>query len=184
MAHPVTATGTIRDMGELPAQVYEQLRGLARARLASERPGHTLQPTALVHEAWLKLAQHERGAQTSRAGFFAAAAEAMRQILVDYARTRRRVKRGGGAARQAVEVDELPAKLPATFNGTPEEILALDGAIRRLEREDPMAAKVVTMRFFAGLSVPETAEALDVSERTVKREWQFARAWLYRELDE
>ena len=108
----------------------------------------------------------------------------MRQILVDYARTRRRVKRGGGAARQAVEVDELPAKLPATFNGTPEEILALDGAIRRLEREDPMAAKVVTMRFFAGLSVPETAEALDVSERTVKREWQFARAWLYRELDE
>ena len=171
-------------MAELPAQVYEQLRGLARARLASERPGHTLQPTALVHEAWLKLAQHEQGAQTSRVGFFSAAAEAMRQILVDHARARRRVKRGGGAAKEAVDVDDLPAKLPTTFTCTPEEILALDGAIRRLEAEDPLAAKVVVMRFFAGLSVPETAEVLDISERTVKREWQFARAWLYRELDE
>jgi RNA polymerase sigma factor (TIGR02999 family) len=164
--------------------VYEELRKLARQRMAQERGDHTLQATAIVHEAWLKLAHHKGGAQTSRAGFFSAAGEAMRQILVDHARTRRRVKRGGGAAKEAVDVDDLPAKLPATLNSSPEEILALDGAIRRLEAQDPLAAKVVTMRFFAALTVPEIAEALGISERTVKREWQFARAWLFRELAE
>ncbi len=163
--------------------VYEELRRLAQQRMAQERGDHTLQATALVHEVWLKLAHHKGGAETSRAGFFSAAAEAMRQILVDHARTRRRVKRGGGAAKEAVDVGDLPAKLPSTLNASPEEILALDNAIRRLASEEPLAAKVVTMRFFASLTVLEIAEVLGVSERTVKREWQFARAWLYRELD-
>jgi len=164
-------------MDDLPAQIYDELRGLARARLASERRGHTLQATALVHEAWLKLRRHP--AATSKAAFFSAAADAMRQILVDHARTRGRIRRGGGERREALDLAEMPAP---GGDGIPDEIVALDDAIRRLEEQEPVAAKVVTMRFFAGFTVAETAQALDISERTVKREWQFARAWLYREL--
>jgi RNA polymerase sigma factor (TIGR02999 family) len=176
---------------DLPAKVYDELRVLARARLASERPGHTLQATALVHEAWLKLMHHPESAATSKAAFFAAAAQAMRQILVDHARGKSRIRRGGvrggsgdegrGHRRQALELGNIPASTRNTA-GTPEEILALDEAICRLEQQEPLAARVVTVRFFAGLTVVESAEALGVSERTIKREWQFARAWLYREL--
>jgi RNA polymerase sigma factor (sigma-70 family) len=180
-------------VAELSANIYEELRGLARARLASENPGHTLQATALVHEAWLKLRHSpEAGAPASKAAFFAAAAGAMRQILVDHARGKSRVRRGGGGGgggagegaghrRVAMELGDIPAPSRGD-GGTPEEILALDEAICRLEQQEPLAAKVVTVRFFAGLTVAESAEALGVSERTIKREWQFARAWLYREL--
>ena len=152
-----------------------------------------MQATALVHEAWLKLMHLPESATTSKAAFFAVAAQAMRQILVDHSRGKSRIRRGGagrsgregdegrGHRRQAVELGEIPAPSKGGA-GTPEEILALDEAICRLEQQEPLAAKVVTVRFFAGLTVAESAEALGVSERTVKREWQFARAWLYREL--
>src|SRR5205823_4760936 len=145
-----------------------------------EAPGHTMQATELVHEAYLKLRGHPalaKGNGPDRSGFFHAAAEAMRRILIDHARGKARVKRGGGEHKRAAMLDV--AELAAEADG--EQILALDEAICRLEQQDPDAARVVRLRFFAGLDVAETAEALGVSERTVKREWQYARAWLFRE---
>lgn len=164
---------------DLLQQVYEQLRTIARSKLSDEKSGHTLQATALVHEAWLKIAQRDSVMALERSQFLVAAAEAMRRILIDHARTRGRIKRGGGAKRSAVEMTDIAA---LAMDHDPEEIMALDDAIRRLEIEDADAARVVKLRFFAGLSVPETAECLGTSERTVKREWQFARAWLFRAL--
>ena len=168
--------------------VYEQLRELARCRMADERRGHTLQATALVHEAYLRLLSHPDGVVwTSRGHFFHAAAEAMRRLLIDHARARRSLKRGGGqvpgthdAPRQRVafNVLELAADTGLDFA----EILALDDAVSRLELEEPHLAAVVRLRFYAGLSVDETAEALGTSARTVKRDWTFARAWLFRRL--
>jgi len=157
--------------------VYAELRSLARQRMAGERSGHTLQATALVHEVYLKLIGPERAAPwAGRRQFFFAAAEAMRQILVDHARARAGLKRGGGRRRVPLGVLDLAAddRVP--------EILALDEAISRLENESPDVAAVVRLRFYAGLSVDETAEALGVSPRTVKREWTYARARLFREL--
>lgn len=153
--------------------VYADLRAAARAQLRHERPDHTLRATALVHEAYLRLVGGNYPAWNDRQHFFRAAAEAMRRILVEHARSRARVKRGGNPVRTTlsdvmVAVDENPA-----------EVLALDDAIRRLEEQDPTAADVVRLRFFAGLSVEETGRVLDMSERTVKREWAFARAWLH-----
>lgn len=165
--------------GELLEQVYEQLRGLAQLRLSQERPGHTLQATALVHEVYLRLARGNPGAFASRGQFFHAAAEAMRRILIEHARARGRQKRGGGAARLP-----LSNVLDLAQASDPSEILALDDAICRLEEQMPEAAAVVRLRFFAGLSVQETAEALGVSPRTVDREWTYARAWLFRQLAE
>ena len=162
--------------GTLLEQVYDQLRGIARARLAQERPGHSLQATELVHEAFLKLRGHSALGDADRGRFFAAAAEAMRRILIDHARTRGRLKRGGGARRVLSDVADLAREEDA------EEILALDEAICRLEQREPQAAQVLKLRFFAGMSVGETAAATGLSERTVKREWQFARAWLFRAL--
>ena len=159
--------------GDLLQQVYEQLRTIARSKLSDEKSGHTLQATALVHEAWLKIAQRDSVMALERSQFLVAAAEAMRRILIDHARTRGRIKRGG------VEMTDIAA---LAMDHDPEEIMALDEAIRRLEIEDADAARVVKLRFFAGLSVPETAECLGSSARTVKREWQFARAWLFRAL--
>ena len=163
---------------ELTAQVYEQLRAIARSRLEGQAPGHTLQATALVHEALLKLRDHPSIVAGDRALFFHSAARAMRQILVDHARAKGRSKRGGGGARR-----ELADVAQLAVENDVEQILALDEAITRLEQEDPVAASVVRLRFYAGLSVEETAEVLAVSQRTVKREWQFARAWLYRALE-
>ena len=153
--------------------VYAELRGIARAHLRREHTGHTLAATALVHEAYLRLLSGNYPTWNDRQHFFRAAAEAMRRVLIEHARKRARVKRGGNPVRISlsditVATDEDPAAL-----------LALDEAIRRLEEEEPSAAEVVRLRFFAGLSVEETAQALDLSERTVKREWAFARAWLY-----
>jgi RNA polymerase sigma factor (TIGR02999 family) len=156
--------------------VYANLRAAARAQLRSERPDHTLQATALVHEAYLRLLGGSYPTWNDRQHFFRAAAEAMRRILVEHARRRARVKRGGNPVRVSLtDVDSVARH-------DPEEILALDAAFRRLEEQDPVAADIVRLRFFAGLSVEETAGMLDVSERTVKREWAFARAWLFEAL--
>jgi len=154
--------------------VYEQLRSIARHRLANESAGHTLQATALVHEAFLKLSNNPSNFSLDRARFVMAAAEAMRRILIDHARTRKREKRGGPTMKRAL-LDV--ADLAADFDS--EQALALDEAICRLEAQDVQAAQVVKLRFFAGLSVEETADVLQISPRTVKRDWQFARAWLF-----
>lgn len=159
-------------LDELLPVVYDELRAIAVGRLRGERSGHTLQPTALVHEAYLRLLGGDGPAWNSRAHFFHAAAEAMRRILIEYARRRKRVKRGGGRVRVELE-DTAVAEWP-----DPDELLAVDEAIRRLEEQDSRAADVVRLRYFVGLSVEETAGALDLSERTVMREWAYAKAWL------
>jgi len=157
--------------------VYGELRQMARRRMRGERPGHTLSPTALVHEAYLKLAGLERIEWRNRAQFFALAAQAMRQVLVDHALRRKARKRGGGQVH--VTLDEgLGGQAPPPV----EEILALDEALKRLEEIDERRARVVVCRFFAGMEVDETAAALGISEATVKRDWSYARAWLNREL--
>lgn len=158
--------------------IYEQLRAIAQQRMSGERGGHTLQATALVHEAYLKLMGNADAAWASRAHFFHAAAQAMRRILIEHARQRGRLKRGGEFKRQSLERVDLAVE------EDPESILALDAAICRLEEKDERAARIVKLRFFAGLSIEETAEAVGLSERTVKREWTYARAWLYRALSD
>ena len=156
--------------------VYEQLRAAARNTLRSERAGHTLQATALVHEAFLKLVGPREVPWQSRAHFFHAAATAMRQILVDHARGKAPQRRGGPEARRAaIELNSLPD--PASVEQSA-GFLVLDAALTRLERVDPDAAAIVRLRYFAGLSVDETAQALGMSAPTVKRSWAFARAWL------
>ena len=156
--------------------VYDELRALARRELRRERSDHTLQPTALVHEAYLKLARLDRLEWRDRAHFFGAAAGTMRRVLVSHARRKRAEKRGGGAKAVPLENVVLAAR------ERPEDVLALDEALARLADLDSRQAQVVECRFFAGMSVPETAEALGVSPATVKRDWTAARAWLNREL--
>lgn len=159
----------------LPA-VYDQLRGIARRELRRERTGHTLTPTALVHEAYLKLVKLDRVTWRSRAHFFGACAREMRRILISYARKRKADKRGGGA-------DHVPLENAFVAAQTrPAELLALDEALTRLAALDERQAQVVEYRFYAGMDVNETAEALGISPATVKRDWTAARAWLNREL--
>jgi RNA polymerase sigma factor (TIGR02999 family) len=157
--------------------VYSELHHMAEQRLAGEAPGHSLQPTVLVHDAWFQLV----GADTppsfaNRAHFFAAAAQAMRRILVDRARRRRAEKRGGGAE----HVDLGSVDVAVTTDDT--TLLRIDEALEKLAKEDPPSAELVRLRFFAGLKIEEAAEVLHISERTAKRYWTFARAWLYDEL--
>lgn len=159
-------------LDRLAPVVYDELRILAAAQLRRERDDHTLQPTALVNEAYVRLLGSDRPAWSDRSHFFRAAARAMRRILIEHARRRARVKRGGNPVR--VSLDEVG---PESWD-EPETVLALDEALRRLEEQDARSSEVVQLRYFAGLSVAQTAEALGVSERTVKREWTFARAWL------
>lgn len=163
-------------MERLVPLLYDELRALAQSQLNREHPGHTLQATALVHEAYLRLLGTSQPPWNDRRHFFRAAAEAMRRILVEHARARDRIKRGGDRVRVELR-DSLLGDAPDL-----DELLALDEAFRRLDEKDPRAADVVRLRYFAGLSVPDTAKALDMSERTVKRDWALARAWLFREL--
>ncbi len=164
--------------GDLLPLVYEELRRLARSMMEREAPGQTLQPTALVHDAYLRLMgpRPDEVSWSSRAHFFAAAAIAMRRILVDRARRRNRLRHGGG--RRRVDLDDRVA----AFDEDAIDFEVLDEALRRMETEDPRMSRVVMLRFFAGLSIDETATAMNVSPRTVKREWTCARAWLYRAL--
>ena len=159
--------------------VYEGLRRLAAAKLAQEKPGQTLQATALVHEAYVRLVDVERAQRwDSRGHFFAAAAEAMRRILVENARRKRSAKRGGDRARH--EVQEGDAIVQASDY---DSLLDLDEALSKLAVAEPGLARLVELRYFAGLSVDESAQALGVSPRTAKRNWTYARAWLQREMD-
>ena len=163
--------------------LYRELRALARARMRRESADATLRTTELVHEAYLRLGSSDHRGWANRAHYFAAAAEAMRRILIEHARARAREKRGGqdGRPPQRVSISDLgSADLSVTYD--PDEILALDGGIERLRLMDARAADVVRLRFYGGLSVEETAEALGVTARTVKRDWSVARAWLSREL--
>jgi RNA polymerase sigma factor (TIGR02999 family) len=175
------AAGDQQAAGELLPLVYQQLRAAAGKQMTNERSGHTLQPTALVHEAFLKLVGERRTPWRSRRHFYAAAAEAMRQILLDHARARGRSKRGGDRQRQSLDFRNVA---DLANSGESEQVVALDEAIRRLETQRPRVARVVRLRFYAGLTVDETARALEVSPRTVDLDWAFARAWLFRELSE
>jgi RNA polymerase sigma factor (TIGR02999 family) len=175
---PDTPDGGPGSSRELLPEVYDELRKLARARLARERHEQTLQPTALVHEAYLRVAGPDQRARWDRRGhFFAAAALAMRRILVERARHYQRMKHGGGG--QRVDLDSAIAGADPALT----DLVAIDEALTRLEQTDPRKARIVALRYFAGLSVEETAAALDISPATVKNEWKFARAWLYRALD-
>jgi len=164
---------------ELFPLIYGELRRVARRYLGRERKNHTLQPTALVHEAWMKL-QNDHGVEwQGRTHGLALAAQAMRRLLVDHGRHQKRQKRGGGE--QNVVLDEL-IKAASTSEVPIEDLLTLERALARLESIDPRAAQVVALRFFSGLSVPEVAEHLGLSARTVESDWTHARAWLKREL--
>jgi RNA polymerase sigma factor (TIGR02999 family) len=163
---------------EVVPLVYAELRRIARIRLSAERGGHTLQPTALVHEAWLRLMQQHGATWQNRAQFFAIAAQAMRRILVDHARRRHSNKRNNGEAPLTLDNIEDIVASPVPD----EEMLALDAALDRLSNLDARQARVVELRFFGGLSIEEAAQVLDLSATTVKREWTTARAWLYREI--
>jgi RNA polymerase sigma factor (TIGR02999 family) len=160
----------------LPA-VYDELRQLAAHRLAHQTPGQTLQPTALVHEAYLRLVGDPEGSDWDNRGhFFAAAAEAMRRILVDNARRKGRRKRGGGLTRRDLDAEQV------TTPEIREDLLALDEALTKLAATNPQAAQLVQLRYFAGLSIPEAAQTLGVAPRTADRLWAFARVWLLREV--
>jgi len=162
---------------ELLPLVYDELRRLADQHLSAERPGQTLQATALVHEAYLRLVGPASSSWESRAHFFGAAARAIRRILIDRARARNSQRRGAGARPQALdEAADLAAPEPRL------DLLELDGALERLAQVDAQKARIVELRFFGGLSTEETAQALGLSPSTVTRDWRFARIWLHREL--
>lgn len=172
------AAGDRDAAASLFAIVYDELRRLAASALRRERPDHTLQPTALVHEAYLRLADEPDARWENRAHFLAVAAQAMRRILVDHARGRNALKRGSGESLRPLEgIDVEAAGADATI-----DLLVLDEALARLASLDARQARVVELRFFGGLTVEETAAVTGLSERTVKREWQMARAWLRREM--
>jgi RNA polymerase sigma factor (TIGR02999 family) len=158
--------------------VYDELRSLARAQLRNENPGHTLGATALVHEAYLRLSRREQIDPRDRSHFFAIAAQAMRRVLIDHARIRGARKRGSGQV--AFSLEHAGALLDD--DGT-EELLLIDDALRRLAHASPRAAQVVECRFFAGLTLDETAVSLGVSKKTVQRDWMLARAWLQKEIE-
>jgi len=161
---------------ELLPLVYDELRKLAGARMAAEPAGQTLQPTSLVHEAYLRLVGGADRPWDSRGHFFAAAAEAMRRIVVETARRKQRAKHGGGRQRVEVELADLPTRLP------PDDLLALDESLSRLELVDPIKARLVTLRYFAGMTIEQAAEVLSISRVTAHRYWTFARAWLHEQM--
>jgi len=159
--------------------VYDELRKLAAQRMAAERSDHTLQPTALVHEAYLRLVDVDQAQDwDGRGHFFAAAAEAMRRILIDKARRKRRPKHGGDLKR--VDLDQAAA---VTTAPTTDDLLALDEALTKFATQEPVKAELVKLRFFAGLTIPQAAQVLGISEATAERYWTYARVWLYSELE-
>ncbi|MHC4416859.1 MAG: sigma-70 family RNA polymerase sigma factor [Planctomycetota bacterium] len=168
-----TGGGDDEAAAELLPLIYGELHRIAQARMAALRPGTTLQPTALIHEAYLRLIGNDKPGWNSRAHFFGAAAQAMRQILVDQARRKASLKRGGNRKRLDLDDVEAAVEPPSV------DILALDEALARLERDDPRKARIVMLRYFAGLTANETAAALDISVPTVEREWRFTRTLLH-----
>ena len=181
-AHDITqllrewANGAPSALETLTPLVYKELRRLAGSYMRSESPGHTLQPTALVHEAFLRMVARDVPDCQSRAHFYGVASHLMRQILIDHARTRNAEKRGGGKAPISLEENLIVSREREA------DLVALDDAMHRLSALDPRKTQVVELRFFGGLSVEESAEVLKVSEVTVRRDWQFAKAWLLREM--
>jgi RNA polymerase sigma-70 factor (ECF subfamily) len=183
-AHSQQITGLLAEwsdgnrsaLDEMLPLIESELRRLAHRYMSRERPGHTLQTTALVNEAYLRLIDQNDIRWQNRAHFFAIAAQMMRRILVDYARRNKYAKRGGGAVHVSLNQADLIANEPAA------EVKALDEALRRLESLDARQARVVELRFFGGLTIKETAEVMDISVDMVKREWSTAKAWLYREV--
>ncbi len=169
--------GDAKAAGELLPLVYEELRKLAAHKMAQQPPGQTLQATALVHEAWLKLTADNRPSWNDRQHFFRAAAEAMRQVLLDRARAKLTRKRGAGPLRVSLEQVDLATTTP------PDTLLLVDEALQALQREHPDKAELVKLRFYVGFTVTETAQALGLSEKTVQRNWIHARAWLFREIN-
>ena len=162
---------------ELLPLLYDELRALARARMAAEAPGQTIQATALVHEAYMRLVGDADPGWNGRSHFFGAAAQAMRRILVERARGKSRLKRGGD--RERVELGDIGAADTERAN---DAILAVDEALARLERQDPRKGRIVNLRYFAGMTIEQTAQALEISVGTVEREWRFVKAWLQVEL--
>ena len=170
--------GDSRASEQLLPLVYDELRRLASQRLAHEKPGHTLQSTALVHEAYLRLVgSYQSQHWNSRGHFFGAAAEAMRRILIDRARKKQRPKHGGDRRRI-----DLASAFPASDDASPDALLAIDEALEKLERDHPEKAQLVKLRHYAGFSVEQVADAMGISPATVKRHWSFARAFLYSQL--
>lgn len=172
-------SGNARAADELLPLVYSELRRLARSRMARERHAHSVQPTSLVHQAYLRLLGDRQPHWEGRGHFFSAAAEAMRRILIEKARQRASLKRGGDLRRTGFDNEALPGT-----EQQPEDLLALDAALDSLEAKDPAMANVVKLRYFAGLTVEETAEALGLSPRSVNRQWTAARAWLRKCMDD
>jgi RNA polymerase sigma factor (TIGR02999 family) len=168
--------GDVRASEELLPLVYSELRRLAAARMAQEAAGHTLQPTALVHEAWLRLIGDDGRTWQNRAHFFGAAAEAMRRILIERARRKSRLKRGGGRTVLDIADLDLAEAMPD------DKVLLVDEALERFKAEDPEKARVVVLKFFGGLTDREVAEIMGVTERTVRRQWTYAKAWLFQSI--
>jgi len=183
MSHDVTRILTAIENGEQQAAaellplIYQELRKLAAAKLTKEKPGQTIQPTMLVHEAWLRLVDKDQPPQwNGRGHFFAAAAEAMRRILVENARRKKRLKHGGEM--KQVDLDSAVAAIQSPAD----DLVALDEALTRLEKQWPDKARLVKLRYFAGLTIPEASEALGISTATAERSWRFSRAWLHSQL--
>jgi RNA polymerase sigma factor (TIGR02999 family) len=170
--------GDARAADELLPLVYEELRRLAAQKMSQERPGQTLQATALVHEAYIRLVGSDARDWGGRTHFFAAAAEAMRRILIENARRKQRLKRGG--ARQQVDLDNVSI----VIEGPSDDIVALDEALTKLALEDPVKADLVKLRYFAGLTIEQAAKILDISRATADRYWSYSRAWLFDEINE
>jgi len=173
LLHAIEA-GDPKASDQLLPLVYEELRKLAVTRMANEKPGQTLQPTALVHEAWLKIAGDGQEQFANRAHFFKAASGAMRQILIDIARRKQRLKHGANLIGDELHESRIAMSAPS------EELLAVNDALVLLKLEEPLAAEIVQMRYFVGMTIQEIAAALDLAPRTVDRHWAFARAWLKR----
>jgi RNA polymerase sigma factor (TIGR02999 family) len=161
---------------ELLPLVYDELRRIAAYKMSAEAAGHTLQPTALVHEAWLRLVGSEERQWQNRAHFFGAAAEAMRRILVDHARRKLSQKRGGGLPPEELTESAL------VLNAPPDELLAVHEALDTLAKQDPEAAQLVKLRYFVGMTMEESAAAMNIATRTAERTWTYARAWLHKEI--